>query len=523
MPTLLRDEQLPGGKRQTIWGLCAWRADATPDVLAFVDEDRTRLTFGQYRDLSITRAAELAARGIGPGTVVAWQLPTWLETLITCAALARLGAVQVPILPMHREREVGHILDDASVEFLMVPTTWGGFDYQEFATALRSTRPDVEVVTVEPGLTSSAAPVAPIPAAEPSDPDEVRWIFYTSGTTGPPKGARHTDGTLIAAGHSLRERYALGENDRGTLVFPITHVGGPFMLVSGLTSGAAHVVTAQFRVEEAIPLLQEEGVTFPGSGTAFEMLYLSEQRKHPGVPLLPLARAFPHGGDTKRPHIHLALRQEIGGVGILSGYGMTEFPMIASGDVTDTQERLDDRIGRLCPGNQIKIVDPGSGQVLGAGEEGEILARGPALCHGYVGEHLNEGAFDDQGFLKTGDVGYIDAHGYVEVTGRLKDIVIRKGEKISATELEDLFATHPSIAEVAIIGLPDDERGELCCAVLVLRSGAEPVDLVVLREFVTGHGLPVYMSPEQLEIRTSLPRDFFGKIKKVELRKELTT
>src|SRR4029077_8627619 len=138
------------------------------------------------------------------------------------------------------------------------------------------------------------------------------------------------------------------------------------------------------------------------------MAYLAEQRKQPDTPLFPLARAFPHGGDNKRPHIHLPLRQEIGGVGNLSGYGMTEFPMIALGDVTHTQERLDNRIGRPCSDIDVKIVDPGTGRVCAANEEGEILARGTSLCLGYVDESLNDAAFDAEGYLRTGDVGFID-------------------------------------------------------------------------------------------------------------------
>jgi acyl-CoA synthetase (AMP-forming)/AMP-acid ligase II len=481
-----------------------------------MDADERTLTFATYQDAVERAAAMLHAIGVGPGTTVGWQLPTWLDSIVLLGALSWVGATQIPMLPLYRERDLSHVLRETSPPFLFVPGVWKGFDYPSLAAGVADAVPGLEVVVVDRTLLlgdSRSAGVAP-------KPSEVRWIYYTSGTTGAPKGARHTDASLIAAAHSLRECYDIRPTDRGTIAFPVTHVGGVFMLLSGFISGCAHICFESFDGERSIELMRRQGVTFPGNGTAFELAYLAAQRRQPGTPILPLARAFPHGGDPKRPHVHQALKEEIGGVGNLSGYGLTEFPMIAAGNIRDTQEHLAKRVGRPCREIEVRIVD-GDGKLCGRNVEGEILARGPSLCLGYVDASINASAFDGQGFFRTGDLGFLDDEGYLEVTGRLKDVIIRKGEKISASELEEILHEHPKIAEATVLGLPDEERGERCCAVVVLRDPTDTLDLSEIRDVILARGLMRYKVPEQLEIRPALPRDFFGKVKKVQLRNEL--
>jgi acyl-CoA synthetase (AMP-forming)/AMP-acid ligase II len=515
---LSRSSTLRDGAPQSFWGLVDWRAEQTPDALFAVDSPGRRLTFAGYREAVESAAGMLTALGIAEGTVVGWQLPTWIDSLILMGALARVSAVQIPILPVYREQELGHVLDQTSPDVLFVPALWRGYDYAALATSMQSSLPDLKVVVVDHRLPDF--PVVPPPPPAP-DPSAVRWIYYTTGTTGKPKGARHTDAGIVAAGHSLTERLDIHASDRATIAYPVTHVGGAFMIASGLITGCAHVCIENFVAAESIPRLQEEGVTFPGNGTAFELAYLAAQREQPGVPIFPLARAFPHGGDPKRPHIHQALRDEIGGVGNISGYGLTEFPMIAAGDVRDTKQHLAERVGRPCSEIDVRIVDHSGGSCL-SGVEGEILARGPSLCLGYVDESANAGAFEPDGFFHTGDLGFLDDEGYLEVTGRLKDLIFRKGEKISAAELEEILHAHPKIAEVTVIGLPDEERGELCCAVVVLRDPGDSIDLAEIGELILSKGLMRQKVPERLEIRDTLPRDFFGKVKKTVLRDELT-
>jgi len=455
--------------------------------------------------------------GIRPGTVVGWQLPTWIDSIVLLGALSRVGATQIPILPLYREHELGHVVIQARPDFLFVPGVWKGFDYPALARSMTAIRPQLELVVVDHELPGGSASHVAVADPRPAEP---RWIYYTSGTTGSPKGARHSDSTVIAAGHALVERYDLAITDRSTIAFPVTHVGGIFMILAGFISGCGHICFESFEADVAVPFMRGWGVTFPGNGTSFELAYLAAQRRQPGDSIFPLARAFPHGGDTKRPHVHAALRDEIGGVGNLSGYGLTEFPMIACGDIRDSKEHLASRVGRPCEGIEIRIVDD-AGARCPSGTEGEILARGPSLCAGYVDESANAASFADDGFFRTGDLGFVDDEGYLEVTGRLKDLIIRKGEKISAAELEEVLHANPKIAEVTVIGIPDPDSGERCCAVVVLRDPSQAIDLAEMGEWILAQGLMRQKIPEQLEIRESLPRDFYGKVKKNLLRAEL--
>jgi cyclohexanecarboxylate-CoA ligase len=502
------------------WELVERRADLTPDAPCLVDEHERRLTFGEYRSSCASVAAGLAAQGIGPGTVVAWQLPTWIDTIVLCGALARLGAVQVPVLPPYRQREMRLVLEQTRPEVLFVPERWQGRAYAEEHAALAASV-GARLVVVDGGLAAGDPSGLPAyPPAPPGDgPESTRWIYYTSGTTTAPKGARHTDAHLVVAAEALVECLRLTPDDRGTIVFPFAHIGGAFLFLSGILGGHPHVVVSRFGAE-VVPLLAREGVTYAGSGLSFQRTYLEVQREQPGRSIFPRIRGFPHGGDARRPHVHEALKREVGGAGVLSNYGMTEVPMIASGAVDDPPGKLAERIGRPCPTMEVRIVAP-DGSPGAPGTEGEIRVRGATVLSGYVDASLDDGAFDEEGFFRTGDIGFVDGDGYLEVTGRLKDVIIRKGENISAVEVEDLLHRHPAVAEVAVVGLPDEERGERCCAVVVLADGAGGLDLASVVAFLVGEGLMIQKCPEQLEVRASLPRDFFGKVNKALLRREL--
>jgi acyl-CoA synthetase (AMP-forming)/AMP-acid ligase II len=201
--------------------------------------------------------------------------------------------------------------------------------------------------------------------------------------------------------------------------------------------------------------------------------------------------------------------QEVLGTRILHGYGMTECPMIASGTPADTDEQLANTDGKPVEGCEVRVVD------------GEIRVRGPMLCHGYTDPALTREAFDADGFFRTGDLGHVRADGHVVLTGRRKELIIRKGENLSPREIEDLLATHPSVAAVAVIGLPDPERGERVCAVVETRPGAEPLSFAAMQRHCRAAGLMAQKIPEQLELMDALPRNATLKILKHELRARL--
>ncbi len=501
----------------TLWQLVERRAAATPDALFAVDEHDRELTFAGYRDAAERVAAALHARGVASDTPVSWILPTTLEALVLAGALARLGAVQNPILPIYREREVRFALGQTRARWLFVPAPFRGFDYPAMARALAAERPGLEVFVVDgdlPEADPSALP--PLPASSAAGRDPVRWIFYTSGTTADPKGARHSDATLIASFRGMASVLEAGPEDRHGFVFPVTHVGGVGWLIAGLLAGFAHITVAIFDAERAIPLLARRGVTLAGAGTAFHQAYLAAQRARPDRPLFPRVRAFPGGGAPKPPQLHRDLKRELGGVGIVSGYGLTECPIIAMNRVSAPDEKLAHTEGRVNPAEaEIRVVRS-DGAAAAPGEEGELRVRGPQLFHGYLDASLDAAAFDEKGFFRTGDLGRLDEEGYVIVTGRLKDVIIRKGENISAKEVEDLLYAHPKVSDVAVIGLPDPALGERCCAVVACTG--EPLRFEEMVAFLAEQGLMRQKLPEQLEIVEAVPRNAAGKIQKQLLR-----
>jgi cyclohexanecarboxylate-CoA ligase len=361
----------------------------------------------------------------------------------------------------------------------------------------------------------------PPPATAPPSPNDapVRWAFYTSGTTADPKGAQHTDRTIMASAYGMTKALALTPDDVSPLVFPFTHIGGIGWLFSSMMVGFRSVVIEAFDPATTIPALRREGVTLAGAGTPFHMAYLAAQRENPGEPLFPDVRAYPGGGAAKPVQLHYDVKSELGGVGVVSGYGLTECPILAMATVDDPDVKLAETEGRTTPGVDVKVVKL-DGAVAEPGEEGEIRVKGPMLFRGYLDASLDAAAFDDDGWFRTGDLGFQDADGYIAITGRLKDVIIRKGETISAKEIEDVLFTHPGIGDVAVIGLPDPASGERACAIVVPANPEAPPNLEDVFDFCTKAGLMTQKIPEQLEIVDVLPRNATGKVLKHELRKQ---
>ena len=497
----------------SVWSLVESRAATTPDARFAVDDRDRALDFAGYRDAALRAAAGLAAGGVGAESVVSWQLPTTIESLILAGALARLGAIQNPILPIYRQREVGFVVGQAGASLLAVPSEWRGFGHEAMARAIAAGSDGLDVLVVDDSLPKGDPADLP-PWETPSEPP-VRWLFYTSGTTADPKGARHTDATLMAVGRALEQHLSLQEDDRIALVFPFTHVGGMGWLLAGLLSGCAQIVIPVFG-PDAIDVLARHGVTQATAGTAFHQAYLEAQRERSGARIFPSVRSFPGGGAPKPPTLHADVKRELGGAGIVSGYGLTECPIATMGSPGDPDERLAHTEGRATAGVEIRIVGPNG--PLPPGEEGEIRLRGPQLCHGYLDPSLDAAAFDEDGLFRSGDLGHLTDDGFLVVTGRLKDVIIRKGENISAKEVEDLLHEHPQVAEVAVVGLPDSQTGERACAVVACRDPNEPLTFDEMARFLRARELMVQKIPEQLEIVPELPRNPTGKVLKHELR-----
>jgi cyclohexanecarboxylate-CoA ligase len=503
------------------WPLLEARAAATPDALFALDEQGRTLSFAQYRDAALRCAAGLAALGISRDMRVSWQLPTRIDALVLAAALARLGAAQNPILPILREREVAFITRQIGARHLFVPRVFRGFDYEAMAKQLAAQQPGLAVHCVEDGLPSAdaaALPSAPVVTDSASAP--VRWILYSSGTTADPKGAKHTDHSVACPGRAMCEALALAPDDRVALVFPATHVGGINWLFGALMVGYAQLVVEIFDAKRTPHWLAQHGATQLAAGTVFHQAYLAAQRETGDTPLFPNVRAYPGGGAPKPPQLFWDLLRETGAP-IVSGYGLTEHPIAAMGSLRDPHEKLAAREGRASPGTELRIVKQ-DGALAATGEEGEVRVRGPHLFRGYVDAALDAEALDAQGFLRTGDLGVLDADGFLAITGRLKDIIIRKGENISAKELEDHLHAHPGVREAAVVGVADAERGELVCAVIVARDRAAPRSVAEIAAFLRARGVATYKLPERVETLPELPRNPSGKVLKRELQARFT-
>jgi len=503
----------------SLWGLVEKRAAETPDAVLAHDDRDVEMTFGEYRDACLRAAAGLAAEfGITPGTGVSWELPTWIESLVLVGALARLGARQNPIIPIYRSREVGFITRQSQAALLVVPPVYREFDFAVMARDIAASTPAMEVLVVDRALPEGDPARLPPPEPEPATSGEapLRWLFYTSGTTADPKGAPHTDLTVMASALAMAECLEITAEDVSALVFPFTHIGGIGWLMAALLTGCRLLTTAAFDPVETPAFLARGGVTLAGSGTPFHLAYLAAQRAASGSPIFPRVRSYPGGGAPKPPQLHYDLKREIGGVGIVSGYGLTEAPIVAMASEHDPDEKLANTEGRPTPGVELVVVRL-DGVRAAPGEEGEIRLKGPQVIRGYLDPSLDAEAFDDEGYFRSGDLGVVDAEGYVTITGRLKDVIIRHGENISAKEVEDLLYTHPAVADVAVIGLPDPTTGERACAVVALAEGAT-LTLEDVAEFLRGAGLRTQAIPEQLEVVDAVLRNPAGKILKHALR-----
>jgi acyl-CoA synthetase (AMP-forming)/AMP-acid ligase II len=409
---------------------------------------------------------------------------------------------------------VGFIAQEAKPSLLIVPGVFRGFDFEAMGKDIASkVDHDLETVVFDGPLPQGDPSTLP-PA--PTDGDAVRWLFYTSGSTADPKGARHTDDTIMATGRGMAECLDLVAEDRNGLVFPFTHIAGPIWLSSGLMVGLCHLIVSAFDPPTTVPFFAEQKVTIAGSGTIFHMAYLTAQRENPDVKLFEHVRCFPGGGAPKPPQLHYDMSKEMGAP-ILSGYGLTEAPILTMARAGDPDDKLANTEGKPMPGVELKLVTL-EGDVAGPGEEGEIRAKAPQLMKGYLDASLDREAFDEDGFFRTGDLGRLD-DGYVVITGRVKDIIIRKGENISAKEVEDLLFTHPKVADVAVIGLPDPSSGERACAVVVAKEGEAP-SFEEVQGFLKEKGLRIQAIPEQLEVVDALPRNPAGKVLKQDLKKQ---
>ncbi|MFA1546051.1 class I adenylate-forming enzyme family protein [Actinomadura chokoriensis] len=468
--------------------------------------ETTRLDALHQRALRV--AAGLADLGVEPGDVVALQLTGRVENAVAHAAVLLRGAVVLPVVPIYGLRELGFALRQSEAAVLI--TSSGR------AAEVRATRTELpalrRVIAVGDEDWNALEAHRPLGALAPPDPDEVCVLVYTSGTTADPKGVQHTHRSLLAELETMP-----GHEDGYVYLdaFPPGHVAGLCVLLRVLVRGVATVFMEKWHAETALDLIHEHRVT-ASAGVPFHLSGLLEAAERTGRGAGTL-REYLVGAASVPPV--LVERAGRAGIAAYRAYGSSEHPTISSGDADDPGGKRASTDGRLKPGTEVRIVDPEGGD-LPVGEEGEIWSRGPEVFAGYRDPALNAQAFTPDGWLRTGDVGRMDRDGHLTITDRLKDIIVRGGEKISSKEVEDLLAAHPAVAEAVAVAEPDERYGERVCAFAVLREGGK-LDLGEVRDHFAALGAARQKTPERLVVVDALPRTAAGKVRKYELRREV--
>lgn len=489
-----------------------------------VDERDRSLTFAEFAQAAEQVAAGLLDLGVQPGSSVSWQLPTNLEAAVLMAALSRLGVVQNPILPVLRRKELGYILDTTSATTFIVPASIKGFDHASMARELADQRP-IRTLILDGtfggpfGLDLPAGDPAMLPPVD-VEPAATRWLYFTSGTTAEPKGVRHSDPTILATSNAMTLVGEVGEHDIVCAPVPFSHVGGMMMLVVSMRTGCQLVLIEAFDPLTTPGFAARHAATIIGAVPVMIPSLLSAQQRHGAEPLFPSMRYVLSGAAAVPAALHAQVKEQLGGIGVTSPWGLTEAPQVTYPSLDGTDEQLAGTVGRAVPGVEVCVTDA-DGNRCANGTVGELRVRGPQVFLGYVDPSLDALAIDADGFLRTGDLGTIDDDGYVRITGRAKDVIIRNGENISAQEVEQTLLTHPAIAEAAAIGLPDARTGERCCAVVVLASGATEPSLTDVRSHFETAGVARHKVPEQLVVVDGIPRNDMGKAQKQTIRQLL--
>jgi cyclohexanecarboxylate-CoA ligase len=491
-----------------------------PNELAVVEVDAEgtvrELSWGALLDEAHRIAVALESLGISSGDNVAFQLPNRIEFLTIALATLRLGAVCEPLMPIFRERELSFMLRESGARVLFVPGRFRGRDYAEMAAGLCAELPALEHVIVVDGELSFGAPggTGKLAARHPR-PDQIAQLLFTSGTSGEPKGALHRHDVLTRAADHHIAHFGLGAEDVIYVPSPLAHqTGFLYGMWIAIRLGVPQVLQEVWDAEVGFDLMQRYGVTFAQAATPF----LAD--------LTRVASEAGHGPDSLRTFVatgaaiprELARRsRELLGAEVGGAWGTTESCLGCAFAPGDPPERAWGTDGRALYGVRLRIVDD-DGRQLAAGEEGNFEVHTDCLFEGYLNRpELTAEAVSADGWYRTGDLARIDAEGYVRITGRVKDVVNRGGEKVPVAEIEQLLHEHAAVREVAIVAMPDQRLGERACAFVVLDDGAG-LDFETMLEYLDSHRVSKTYWPERLELVDSLPRTPSGKIQKFVLR-----
>ncbi len=482
------------------------RSQVRPWQGTFADVDRAARAF----------ATSLRTQGVGPGDVMVMQLPNWMEAGITFWAAAYLGAVVVPIVHFYGAKEVEYILRATAPGVIVTADRFGHSDYLDAYESLVPAVPGARwfVVGETPGheLPGAATPFTsmleadPLPGPLAVDPDSPAVIAFTSGTTRDPKGVVHSHRTIGFETRQLNSMFPAGGPPQIT-GSPVGHFIGMVnaFLVPLLRDRPVNLIDV-WDPGEVLRMMSEEGLGVSGGATYF----LTSLLDHPDftaehLALMPFAGL---GGSTVP--VAVTERATKLGMKVFRSYGSSEHPSITSCSLDDPEVKRLTTDGRVLPGVEMRL-----------GADGEILSRGPDCFVGYTDAELTRTVFDAEGWYHTGDVGVLDDEGYLTITDRISDIIIRGGENISAQEIEELVAGMAAVAEVSVVAAPDERLGEHAAAIVRMRAGLPAPTLDEMRQHFAAAGLARQKWPESIHQVEEFPRTPSGKVQKFKLRQQL--
>jgi cyclohexanecarboxylate-CoA ligase len=500
-----------------------------PDKIAVIayrsnDGNPVRLSYREIDSRTERVARSLIALGIGYGDVVTYQLPNWWEFIVLALACARIGAVSNPVMPIFRQHELRFMLNFGESKIFIVPREYRGFDYEAMARGMLPDLPHLKHLVIVGGdgddsfarqLMRDDLPPLTTPALYP---DDVGLLMYTSGTTGEPKGVMHTSNTLLSGLHAYTGRMELSEDEVILGASPLAHLTGyGYLAMLPIVLNATTVLQDIWNAKRALEIARMEKVTFSMAAATFvaDLCLAAENGETPALSF----RKFNCAG-APIPPVVIERADRLLGLRVSSAWGMTENGAVTITEPSRAHEKSGCSDGRPVTGMEVKVVDVNR-QPLRTGETGELLVRGASLFGGYLKRpQLNN--TDTDGWFDTGDLAFIDAEGYIRITGRSKDVVIRGGENIPVVEIENLLYKHPAIATVAVVGFPDERFGEKVCAFVALKPNCR-FTFEDMTAYLTGLQLTRQYFPERLEALEQMPQTASGKLQKFKLREMAKT
>jgi cyclohexanecarboxylate-CoA ligase len=472
--------------------------------LAVVDGN-SHFTWGELTAMAEQTATALAQQGVGRGNVVGVQLPNSMHLVVMVMAVLRLGAVYHPLNPSYRQHDLARIFELSQPKVYVFPLRFRDFDYPQLAAGLKGSFAPIAVDL-------DGAPALPfgtgaLPSVQTLQADDVFLIGATSGSTGAPKLYVHTQNTQKNEALVLNRELGLGPDDRFLATAPLTHRGAlMFGLLTCLVAGAAIVLLREYRATDVLREIEAHDITafMAIPAQVSDLLDLIEQQPGAGSSLHVLMVS----GAPVQPALVRRLKAALSDCTPVTGYGTSETGYSFFTRPADSLERLQ-TCGRLMPGMEVRI------------DHGEVLLRGAFVFSGYqADETATREALDDEGWFHTGDIGQIDDNGYLVVTGRQKNVIIRAGLKIQAEEMEYLLNLHPQVRQCALVPVPDERLGERAVLFVVPHTGAAPT-LDDLRGFLNGKGVAKFKWPEGLKLVPVLPVNAIGKLDRLQLRSGL--